>query len=223
MLKTVLASCAAACALHGAALAAGHPNFTGLWQTPAFVPALKTTAGKTPPLRPEALKLYKQRVADRAAGRKVDDPIDACVPHGVPRLMFAPYPLLIVQSGDFVGMVQEANHTQRLIYIDQPQVEPDDPKWLGHSVARWDGATLVVDTVNNDHRTWLDKAGLPHSDDMRVTERLRLGPGGKTLTDTITIDDPKTYTAPWTTVARFNRKPGPMDLKERLCSRDHAM
>ena len=223
MLKTAIALCVGVCALAGAAVAADHPDFTGLWLTPAFVPALKTTSGKLPPLRPEALKLYRKRVAARAAGKTVDDPVDSCVPHGVPRLMFAPYPLLIVQSGGQVDMVQEANHTQRWIYIDRPQVEPGDPKWLGHSVARWDGQTLVVETIDNDARTWLDKAGLPHSEDMKVVERLRLGAGGKTLTDTITVDDPKTYTAPWTTVARFNRKPGPMDLAERVCSVDHKM
>ncbi|HEY4029779.1 MAG TPA: hypothetical protein VGM25_05505 [Caulobacteraceae bacterium] len=204
-------------------MAADHPDFTGLWQAPAFVAALKTTDGKAPPLKPEALKLYRQRVADRAAGRKVGDPVADCLPHGVPRLMYAPYPLLIVQSNGQVDMVQAANHTQRLIYIDQAQVEPGDPKWLGHSVAHWDGQTLVVETINNDERTWLDKAGLPHSDEMKVTERLRLGPGGKTLSDAITIDDPKTYLKPWSTVARFNRKPGPLDLPEMVCSRDHKM
>ena len=223
MFKTAVALCAGVCALASAAAAADHPDFTGLWRTPTFIPALKTTAGKLPPLRPAALKIYRKRVADRAAGKTVDDPINDCVPHGVPRLMFAPYPLLIVQSNGQVDMVQEANHTQRLIYVDQPPAEPGDPKWLGTSVGHWDGSTLVVETINNDDRTWLDKAGLPHSDQMKVIEKLKLGAGGKTLTDTITIDDPQTYTAPWTTVVHFNRKPGPLDLAERVCADDHKM
>src|SRR6185312_2318084 len=122
-----------------------------------------------------------------------------------------------------LDMIQEANHTTRLVYIDQPPVDdPDDPKWLGDSVGHWDGNTLVVDTINNDHRTWLDKAGLPHSDAMKVTERLSLSNGGKVLTDAITIDDPKTYTAPWTTTVKFNREPG-MELAENVCTRDHRM
>ncbi len=226
MFKSVIAAGVAACALAAVsqpAQAADHPDFTGMWRVTRFVPAIKTDKGALPPLRPEARKIYDQRVADRAAKRDVHDPIDACLPHGAVRLMFAPYPLLILQANGQVDLVQEANHTQRLIYIDQGRADPDDPKWLGDSAGHWEGRTLVVETINNDHRTWLDKAGLPHSDDMKVTERLSMGPGGKVLTDAITIDDPKTYTAPWTTTVRFNRLPGPMDLKESVCVRDHRM
>ena len=81
----------------------------------------------------------------------------------------------------------------------------------------------MVDTINNDHRTWLDKAGLPHSDEMKITERLSLSKDGKILADAITIDDPKTYTAPWTTTVRFRRLPAGSDLKENVCTRDHRM
>lgn len=226
MSKSVAAAGAAACVLAlagmGTAQAADHPDFTGKWRVQTFIPALKTDQGSLPPLRPEAKKVYDQRVADRAAGRNVHDPIDACLPHGVPRLMYAPYPFLLLQANGQLDMVQEANHTTRLIYIDQPPVDSDDPKWLGDSAGHWEGNTLVVDTINNDHRTWLDKAGLPHSDAMKVTERFSLSDGGKVLTDAITIDDPMTYTAPWTTTVRFNRQPG-TELKENVCTRDHRM
>ncbi len=84
--------------------------------------------------------------------------------------MFAPYPLLIVQSNGQVDMAQEANHTQRLIYIDRPPPPEEDVRWLGQSVGRWEGQALVVRTSKNDPRTWLDKAGLPHSAEMTVTE-----------------------------------------------------
>jgi hypothetical protein len=230
MSKLVAAAGAAACVLGfaafgapNAAQAADHPDFTGMWRVQAFIPAIKTDKGVLPPLRPEAKTLYDQRVADRAAKRDVHDPIDACLPHGAARLMFAPYPLLILQANGQLDMIQEANHTTRLIYIGQPPVDDDDPKWLGDSTGHWQGKTLVVETINNDPRTWLDKAGLPHSDAMKVTERLSLGEGGKVLTDAITIDDPKTYTAPWTTTVRFQRVPGGPDLKENVCVRDHRM
>jgi hypothetical protein len=228
MLKRSAAAASAAAwvlatACGGTAAAAGHPDFTGLWRVQAFVPAIRTDQGALPPLKPEAKAIYDKRVADRAAGRAVKDPIDACLPHGVPRLMFAPYPMLLLQANGQLDLIQEANHTTRLIYIGQPPVDADDPKWLGNSTGQWQGATLVVETINNDGRTWLDKAGLPHSDAMKVTERLSLGAGGKVLTDAITIDDPKTYTAPWTTTVRFNRMPGPQALKENVCTRDHRM
>ena len=229
MLKSLAAAGAAVCALglagFGApatARAADQPDFTGLWRVQAFIPAIKTDKGAVPPLRPEAKALYEQRIADRSAG-KLKDPIDACLPHGVPRLMFAPYPMMILQANGQLDMIQEANHTTRLVYIGQPPVDDDDPKWLGDSTGHWQGGTLVVDTINNDPRTWLDQAGLPHSGEMKVTERLSLSDGGKVLTDAITINDPKTYTAPWTTTVRFQRVPGPMALKENVCTRDHRM
>jgi hypothetical protein len=228
MSKSVAAAGAAACLLSfasfgaaHAAPAADHPDFTGKWQVEAFIPTIKTDKGAVPPLRPEAKKIYEQRVAERAA-KNVKDPIDSCLPHGVPRLMYAPYPMLLLQANGQLDVIQEANHTTRLIYIGQPPVDDDDPKWLGDSTGHWDGKTLVVDTINNDNRTWLDKAGLPHSDQMKVTERLSLGDGGKVLTDAITINDPKTYTAPWTTTVKFKREPG-MELKENVCTRDHRM
>lgn len=230
MSKSVAAAGAAAFALGLALLAGGqgaqaaaHPDFTGMWKVQAFIPVVKTDKGAVPPLRPEARKLYDQRVADRAAKRDVHDPVDSCLPHGAARLMFAPYPVLLLQANGQLDMIQEANHTTRLIYIDQPPVEDGDPRWLGDSTARWEGATLVVETINNDRRTWLDKAGLPHSEAMKLTERLSLSDGGKVLTDAITIDDPKTYTAPWTTTVRFNRMPAGSDLKENVCTRDHRM
>ena len=102
MLKSVAAAGAAACVLGlvslGGAQAADHPDFTGKWMVEAFTPTIKTDKGAVPPLRPEAKKIYEQRIADRAAKRNVHDPIDACLPHGVPRLMFANYPMLLLQA-----------------------------------------------------------------------------------------------------------------------------
>jgi hypothetical protein len=208
--------------LGASAAMAATPDFTGKWLTSRFIGALKTTKGALPPLRPETKALYDKRVADRAAGRKVGDPLDDCVPHGVPRLMYAPYPMLIVQDAKDVSIIQQANHTVRMIYISGTHPEDGDPKWLGHSTGRWEGQTLVVDTVQFNDKTWLDKAGLPHSDQLKVTERFKLLPGGKTLQDRITIDDPKDYTAPWSTVVTFNKVPG-MALAEQVCGRDHKM
>ncbi len=217
-------------ALSGAVLAlalatvasAAEPNFTGIWRTPTFIPTLKTDKGALPPLRPEAAAIYKKRVADRAAGKKVDDPLDECMPHGVPRLMYAPYPMLILHTAKQVNLIQEANHSYRMIYINSVHPEDGDPKWFGSAVGHWEGATLVVETTQFNDKTWLDKAGLPHSDQLKVTERISMGAGGKTLVDRITIDDPKTFTAPWSTTVRYNKLPG-MRLTETACTRDHKM
>ena len=141
MFKSVATAGAVACLLaalslgaaHAApkahqAAGAAHPDFTGLWRVQAFIPAMRTDQGALPPLRPEAKAIYDQRVADRAAGRDVHDPVDTCVPHGAARLMFAPYPVLMLQANGQLDMIQEANHTTRLVYIGQPPVTDDDPK-----------------------------------------------------------------------------------------------
>ena len=214
----------AALTMAGFAVAAhaAEPNFTGIWRTPTFIPTLKTDKGALPPLRPEAAAIYKKRVADRAAGRKVNDPLDACMPHGIPRLMYAPYPMLILQTPKQVNIIQEANHSYRMIYVGGAHPDDGDPKWFGSAVGHWEGDTLVVETTQFNDKTWLDKAGLPHSEDLKVTERLRMTAGGKTLVDRITIDDPKTFTAPWSTTVRYNKQPG-MRLPEAACTRDHKM
>ncbi len=208
-------------ALGGSAFAA-TPDFTGLWRVPAFVGQLKTTKGQTPPLQPAAAAVYQKRMADRAAGSAVGDPLDECKPYGVPRMMFAPYPMLVVQSAKQVSMVQQGNHTFRLIYVGGTHPTDPDPTWLGHSIAHWQGSTLVAETVGFNDLTWLDRAGLPHSDQMKVIERISLSKDGKTLSDLITIDDPKTFTAPWSTRVSYKRQKG-MDLEESICVRNHKM
>ena len=230
MSKSIAAAGAAACVLGFAALsaphaaqAADHPDFTGLWRVQAFIPAIKTDKGALPPLRPEAKKIYDQRVADRAAKRDVNDPIDACLPHGAARLMFTPLPDAdpAIQRPAGRGPGSQSHHAADL-YRPAPRSMTTIPSGWATSSAHWQGRSLVVDTINNDHRTWLDKAGLPHSDDMKVTERLRLGKDGKTMTISFTIDDPKTYTAPWTTVVRYPALAGvTAALKENVCVRDH--
>ncbi len=215
------AGLAATLAFAASAAVAATPNLNGKWSAP-FVGVLKTSKGAVPPLRPEAAAIYNKRIADRAAGKKVGDPIDDCVPHGVPRLTYAPYPMLVVQTDKQVTLIQQANHTFRLLYIGGKAPEDADPTWLGYSTARWEGSTLVAETTGFNDKTWLDRAGLPHSDQLKVTERFTLGKGGKTLRVTSTIDDPKTYTAPWSTSITFTNRAG-MDLTEMVCSRDHKM
>ena len=218
--RSAVAALAVAC-VSSAALAAKVPDFSGTWQVTKFIGTVHTTKGGLPPLKPEALAVYKKRVADRAAG-KANDPLDECLPHGIPRLMYAPYPMVILQQPQQLSIVQQANHTQRLIYIGDTLPTDADPKWFGDAVARWEGQTLVVSTANFNDKTWLDKAGLPHSEALKVTEKLKLIAGGKTLQDTITIDDPNTYTAPWSTVVTYAKRPG-VRLVEMVCTRDHKM
>jgi hypothetical protein len=105
-----------------------------------------------------------------------------------------------------------------MVYLDLtlPKLEDLDPNWMGQSAGRWEGNTLMVDSLGFNDATTLDSAGLPHSTEMRVTERIRKL-DAKTLEDLITINDPKTYTKPWSTRVTYKRQPGAR-LKEYVCT-----
>jgi hypothetical protein len=125
------------------------------------------------------------------------DPEAACLPAGVPRAIGLPYPLRFMQAPDLIAILLEGNvHSYRLIFMNQPMPKEPNESWMGHSVGRWDGNTLVVETAGFNDKTWLDPGGHVHSDKMRVTERFtRLNE--KDLRYEFTIDDPGAYTKPW--------------------------
>ena len=203
--------------------AAGTPDLSGIWVMPSPVHALKTTDGKDPPLLPAAKAEYAKRQAALKADPK-SDPDTNCWMQGVPRIVYAPYPVLIAQEKDRVNLVYETNHTFRIVSLRQPlpKESPDlDPQWLGYSAGHWDGKTLVVDTVGFNDKTWLDYSGLPHGEKLKVQERYTLK-GPDRIEGVVTITDPDTFSRPWSTAFTLVRKPG-YELKENVCVRDHRM
>ena len=132
--------------------------------------------------------------------------------------MMAPYPIRIVQSAGAVAVLSEYMMTFRLIYTDG-RPHPDDLytwRWMGHSVGRWDGDTLVVDTAGQTAPTWLDAQGHGHSDALRVIERFRrIGPDA--LTYEAVIDDPKMFTAPFTIGTKLYQAKKDGELWEYFC------
>jgi len=139
--------------------------------------------------------------------KQSNDPVYRCFPPGLPRIYLHPKPLEIVQSPDEVVMLFEYDRIVRHIYTDGRAHDEflDPPLWMGDSIGKWDGDTLVVDVIGFNDQTWLDRAGHPHSDAMHLTERLRRV-DHDTLTDDITIDDPKAYAKPWTVHTKFQLK-----------------
>jgi hypothetical protein len=184
--------------------------------------ALKTSDGKDPPLLPAARAEYARRQAALKANPKTD-PVADCLMHGVPRVLYAPYPVLIAQEKDRINFVHEANHTFRVVSLTRrpPKPEDEDPAWMGYSAGHWDGRALVIDTVGFNDRTWLDYSGLPHSDQLRVQERYVLK-DANTIEGTVTITDPKTFSRPWSTRFSLVRRPN-YQPTERVCVRDHQM
>jgi hypothetical protein len=193
-------------------------NFEGVWLIQGDHSVVKTIDGKLPPMTKAAAARYAAAVKARRDGKPDFDTIQTCKPHGLPRILFAAYPIEVVQEPTQVTFIHEIHHMPRMVYLDMslPKLEDMDPNWMGQSAGRWDGDTLVVDSQGFNDLTTLDSAGLPHSTDMRIAERIRKL-DADTLEDTITVTDPKTYTKPWSTRVTFRRQPG-LRLKEYVCT-----
>ena len=169
--------------------AAGHPDLSGVWNKTLVVNTSK--AVEPLPFTPEGLKAFND-VWNHV------DPTSRCIFPGVPRVNTSPYPMQIVQLPDKVIFLYEYMHNFRVVYTDGRGHRPNwEPSLLGDSIGRWDGDTLVVDSVNFTDRTWLDDHGDRHSDALHVIERWRRVSANKVHYEE-TIDDPKFYTKPWT-------------------------
>ena len=199
---------------------ASLPDFTGKWMIARQIRRLRTSDGAAPPLNAAGKALYaKTRAALRADPKT--DPVSKCVMQGIPRLLIAPYPFLILQYGKHVDFVHETNHTFRIVYFNQPLPDDPDPHWLGWPAASWDGKTLVIDSIGFNDQTWLDYSGLPHGQKLKVQERYRLDGGHVRVR--VVITDSDFYTAPWSADFTLIRQPGDYALKESICVRDHRM
>jgi hypothetical protein len=173
----------------------GAPDLSGLWRYEPDPYANNVVVDLKPEeIKPEATALYKQRMEDLAK----DDPSTfRCLPSG-PRMAFAPQGWVrIVQTPTVVAMIYE-DLTSRQIFMDgRPLPKDPNPSFMGYSIGRWDGDTLVVETNNLKDDGWLDVRGSPFTDQARITERFRRVNFGRLEID-ITIDDPKAYTKPFT-------------------------
>jgi len=124
------------------------------------------------------------------------DPAVKCFMPGVPRATYMPFPFQIVQTPEFVLISYEFASATRVIYMDRPDFESPFDTWMGHSIGRWEGETLVVDVTSQVPDTWFDSSGNFHTDALRVEERYtRIGPDA--LTYEATIEDPNVFTQPW--------------------------
>jgi hypothetical protein len=195
----------------------GKVDFSGIWEPDRkFIydinDALKK--GDTLPIQPWALKTTVERLSK-------DDPEALCLPTGVPRQ--APYPWRIVQTPTHLFMLFEGNiHSYRQIFLDgRPHPEPKllDPTWYGHSVGRFEGDALVIDTVGFNDRFWFDFAGHPHTEQLHTVERYRR-PNAGTLEYEVTITDPGAYTRPFTLYGGHSQATD-TELMEYICNENN--
>jgi hypothetical protein len=188
----------------------GKPDLQGIWQvmnTAAVnledhIAVLDMPAGRSVivdppdgkiPYTPAAAAKQKENFKNRAQA----DLLNQCYIPGVPRVMYLPFPMQIVQTPKYVLIASEFAHTVRSIYMDGSKHPNDVDFWIGDSRGHWDGETLVVDVANLNPGTWFDRSGNFHSDALHIVERItRTDPD--LLTYEATLEDAKVFTRPWT-------------------------
>jgi hypothetical protein len=201
--------------------ALGAPqDFSGVWSIVRAPARLTTVAGAAPPLNAAGQAIYAQRRAAAARGDRSFDETSKCLPPGLPRLMLVNQPFEILQRDKAVYFIHQLNRLPRRAYFGEQLPQDPDPLYLGFSVARWEGATLVIESAGFREGTLLDDSGLPHSDVLHLTERYQLR-AGRALHVRFTIDDPKMFTHPWDFQADYVRRPG-YEIPEQVCSDKQA-
>ncbi len=193
------------------------PDLTGVWTIEKPVHALRTVDGKTPPLTAAGKAIYAAHRAAAAKGDHSFDGLTRCLPPGLPRLMLIDEPFEILQRPKVVYFVHQLNRLPRRAYIDESLPTDADPKYLGYSVAHWDGDALIIESGDFEDTTLLDDSGLPHSDALHVTERYQLSADGNHLQARFTIEDPKTFTQPWSFESMYIRRDG-YEVPEEVCA-----
>jgi hypothetical protein len=210
----------------------GKPDLSGVWQGVGGLgatnqPPLTFSAGPPVagflnvaqniegglPFKAEARALFETR---RAANGK-DNPEAACLPMGLVQFHTQGAPRKMVQTPDVLVILYEASMGVRQIFTDGRKLPGDDPQpwWYGYSVGHWEGDALVVETGGLRGDGWLDVFGSPLTDAAKVTERFRRPAWGRMEID-VTVDDPKSYTKPWT--VRVNQRIMPdQELLEFVC------
>jgi hypothetical protein len=196
----------------------GKPDLSGVWHARdgRHINNLATAEGVTAPFQPWAAALFKERQENNG----IDRPSGKCLPKGVPEGMtLPPYPFKIVQTPKVTLVLYEIFVNYRQIHTDGRSLPTErHPAWFGYSVGRWEDETFVVETVGINDRTWLDDAGHPHSDALRITERMRRIDFGR-MDIEFTFDDPKAYTKPWTVKVAFELMPD-TELLEYVCENE---
>jgi len=140
-----------------------------------------------------------------------------CLPPGVPRIALIPRPFEIVQAANRILFIYEGGgHVWRQVWMDG-RAHPKDPNpdWLGDSIGRWEGDTLVVDSVGFNDVTWLDDAGHPHTEQLHVIEKYTRTTAAAMKYEFV-IDDPGAYTRSWTSTSSLSFQPGAR-LEEDIC------
>lgn len=204
----------------------GHPDLTGVWFAGTIGRASAWSVDRDRGAGPEGPVPFQPWAAEKiknmtAVERQISNPAVACTPVGTPGMftLNRGYPSQIFTIPGYFIHLAEADNSWRVVHTDgRPHKPPEErePLYNGDQTARWDGDTLVIDSVSIDERTWINASGWFHSDEAHVIERLRR-PSMNYLEYQYTVEDPKVLTRPWTS-AWNTYTLGKEDLIENFCT-----
>jgi hypothetical protein len=196
----------------------GKPDLSGIWSGAGPMYRFNIAQDLNPEdIQPWAEELFLQRVRE---SRK-DSPLAKCMPVSVPYHQFFNLTQLVQTPAVVVVMHESPNRPQRMVFLDGRDLPKDpNPTYLGYSVGKWEGDTLVVTTTGFNDKGWLDSAGHPQTESLRVTERYRRRDFGH-MDFEITIDDPKVFTKPFT-VKTQRLLQADTELLEDVCENEQS-
>jgi hypothetical protein len=176
-----------------------------------------------PILKPWAIAQMKKANDDVLAGKIPFTARERCWPSGVPAIDIyeRDRPIYFIQTPKEVFIVTEHDQQVRHIYLNVPHSENPKPSWYGESVGHYEGDTLVVDTIGQNDKTFVDNYRTPHTTALHVVERFSVVDGGKTLQAIIAVDDPGAFNVTWSAMQRWRRREGSAIL-ESICAENNA-
>src|ERR1700674_920437 len=175
-----------------------------------------------PILQPWVVAQMKKTNDDVLAGKVPFIPRERCYPGGEPGfdIYSRGQPVHIIQTKGEVLMINELYASTRRIYLDVPHSANPKPSWYGESVGHYEnGDTLVIDTIGQSTKTYVDPYLTPHTDKLHVVERYKLTQGGKMIDVLINVDDPGAFTTPWSATQQFRRIP--YQWTEDICAENN--
>jgi hypothetical protein len=198
----------------------GKPDLSGFWMPGDSVRHLLNLAAdfkpEEIPLTPWGQQVYKERIDNNGK----DHPGVSCLPSGIPEKLNIPDGLKVVQTPDLLVFLYESRTIYRQVFLDgRPLPKSAQPTWMGYSVGRWEGDTLVIETIGQNGKTWLDMRGLPGTESLKVTERYSRPNIGRMNID-VTIEDPEAYTKPLSVKLSWRLVPD-TDLIESICEENN--
>ena len=176
-----------------------------------------------PILKSWAVERLRKSNGEVLAGKVPYNPRETCHPAGVPDFdVFSRLrPVYFLQTPREVTIINEGDQQSRRVYLNVPHSKNPKISWYGESVGHYEGDTLVVDTVGLNDKTFVDNYLTPHTTDLHVVERYRLGEDGKTLDLDITVEDPGAFNMKWSARQRYNRMPQDV-MQEAVCAENNV-